>query len=795
MNTPGAPYPREASRSHWPRAGHAPWKVFRSSALLACGTAAFAFATARAVGDSLWWLGAAVFILLAHAWQVFVRRGFEVERTLGPERLALNLKAEGLADRPAVFPYRVRAVVLGFAAVGFVIYGMQDDIVRAARWAQQAVRKETPHLRVEAPSYTETAAAETPFSASASDVPSREAEVASYLEFYLKDRKPGTRWNLVVKNPQGAEGRTEAVRPLGGAGQLGLSAGSLLEILGLSREIQAPQTLSLEMREDDGRRVHFLSLTLLPVPRPVVEIEPLGQVSGRMQGGDFGEGQGGGSDGSTGEVEEDTRLRLRVKADSRVPLALVELHVRTQSGYRFTKTIGEFANAKELRFESDKSELSLLGVPFKSPDTLYVKAVARTVVPDLFGESREIAYRVRTKQQAREEIIKDLQDAKKALAGDGNAEEIRAAVKEKLEGVASKVPELGRRHPVARQTREALSALEKMTKKGDEPYAEVEKRIDAALESLKREKNADATSSLIARMQSLRDSIAASDKRGASAADENKGESKNADDLSEEAKALAEETRGLKKELGEQADAASSGFSLEEKQQAKDLLARDKTDEKLGAAGEALEKNDKAQAQAGSQAALDEAQKGLGQVMQMMQAARQRAMREAREKLTQADGKLQEARDRLQANESGRGENEKQQSPSGSLDEAGDRLQETPRLTREFNEAVNEARQEQRDARKKSDGKEKGAAERHIEGAQDAVVRALAALQEEESADEEQKREQEGRQSRSQNDAINAQGQLDVGWRKRILEEIARLKASGEGADAPVIRYLESRLR
>ena len=170
--------------------------------------------------------------------------------------------------------------------------------------------------------------------------------------------------------------------------------------------------------------------------------------------------------------------------------------------------------------------------------------------------------------------------------------------------------------------------------------------------------------------------------------------------------------------------------------------------------------------------------------MQMMQAARQRAMRQAREKLTEADGELQSARERGQ-----RGED-----AQGPLGEAGKRLQETPRLSREFNEAVNDARQQQRDAARETK-KEPGKSAGHVDKAQDAIVKALAALQEEEQAEEQQKREQDGRMSRSAMDAFSAQGQLDVGWRRRILEEIARLKAAGETADSSVIRYLESRLR
>jgi hypothetical protein len=44
-------------------------------------------------------------------------------------------------------------------------------------------------------------------------------------------------------------------------------------------------------------------------------------------------------------------------------------------------------------------------------------------------------------------------------------------------------------------------------------------------------------------------------------------------------------------------------------------------------------------------------------------------------------------------------------------------------------------------------------------------------------------------------DILAVQGTLDASWRKKILEEISKLKSQGETAESPMIRYLESRLR
>lgn len=741
--------------------------------------AAFYWATERLAGPGLGWLGAAVFLLLAHAWRVSVWNGLQAERALGRERLALNLRASGFRKVPFLFPYRLRGVVFVLSATAFLSVGLANDASRLASLAASALRPESPVLRVEFPAYTETPPLETPLDADEQSAPRVEVDRASYLEFFLQNKKPDSQWRLDVKE----DSQKVATREMPASGHMGLSASSLvamldgsmqgggdgtlpstqggLQITPLGSEHEGPRSLLVSLTREDGSNAHWLRLEVLPVPRPVVQLEPEGQSQRSLEA-------------ESAQTDEDARLRLSIRVTSRVPLSQVELRIRTKSGYRMTKTVGEFANAKELAFETNQAELSLLGIPFRAPDSLFVKAVAKTVVAGLEGESPEIEFRVRTKQEARADIAKLLQDAKKELANANDAETSKNALRNLLEEALSKAPELGRRHPVARQLRDALGSLPRMKAKGDDAALEVEKRIDAALETLKREQSTDETSSLLARMQNLRNALARP--QGERTAED-------ATSLAKEAKELSAEAEGLKEELAKLADSPTSGFSLEEKQDAQDLLARDQTPERLKQTAEALENNSPTEALARAQGALDEAQKGMGTVLQMIQAARQRTMREAREKLTQADTALQDARERQgQGQESGE-----------PLEAAGRSLRDTPRLSREFDEAVNEARQHQKDAAREANRPQKSG--EHIDKAQDAVVKALSALQEEEQAEEQQRRDQDGRSARAGLDALSAQGQLDVGWRKRILEEIARLKGAGEAADSPVIRYLESRLR
>jgi hypothetical protein len=130
-----------------------------------------------------------------------------------------------------------------------------------------------------------------------------------------------------------------------------------------------------------------------------------------------------------------------------------------------------------------------------------------------------------------------------------------------------------------------------------------------------------------------------------------------------------------------------------------------------------------------------------------------------------------------------------------SLEKSQQDLDSLPQISEEFQEAARDAQKGNQQARQGAQADNAEQLTSGIESAQDGVVRALAALQDEEEAERQSQQEQDGQNFRSTQEAIAAQGQLDMGWRRQILEEIARLRAAGEPADSPAIRYLESRLR
>jgi hypothetical protein len=304
----------------------------------------------------------------------------------------------------------------------------------------------------------------------------------------------------------------------------------------------------------------------------------------------------------------------------------------------------------------------------------------------------------------------------------------------------------------------------------DDHSKAAQKKIQTAMESLQREQNKDRLASVFARLQNLKSTIA-------------KATKEELPKLKDDAENLSKDVQTLKKGLRDAVENSASGLTLEEKQEAQRLLDFDKTERKLEDIKSQLESGDKNRAESTASQANEEAQQHMGAAMQMLMAARQRAMKEARDKLTEADKKLEEAKNSMA----------QQQNPQAdeSLRSAQKDLESTPRLGKEFNEHLNNAKSRTGKALKEGEGQQ----EQNANAAQEEIVKALASLQDEEEMEKDGQRESEEQAYRSSMDVMAAQGQLDVGWRKKILEEISRLRAQGESADSPLLKYLESRLR
>jgi len=707
------------------------------SVVFVCVTAAAVSSSGR--NDSLI-LGALLGLLLAAAWHRFFLDAWQREKSLGQERLALNLQTFGVRPEKLRTQRNTAAAVFLIIWLGAVVPPLAPQVMRGFTWLEQSLRTEQVHLRIEFPSYTDADPKEFQLTNQRSET--LEVDLDSYVSVQFRYRKSKTQWqvNLVPQAPA----TTRITAPIPSSANFGHSAKVILQELSLST--QTDNVVTLEILKN-GKEYARQILKITPQPRPIVELAK-----------------------ENTEPRQAGLIPLNVKARSKIPLASVEFHVRTQSGYRMVKPVAEFANANEQNFNGDNLNFNTQGIPFAPKDTLYIKAVAKTVAEGIFGESEELKFDIITRESIRQNLIQSLEKSLQTLQNQNQStQELKEKLNAELAKAADAAQQMGAQSLAARQMEKINASADKINAPKDKAARDTEQKIKNLLERLKREQTASQVQNLLARLQNLKFSV-------------QRSKEEELPQLSKDTTELRGAAEALKKQLGALVEKQTSGLTLQEKQAALDALKLDRTPENL----KDLERNLKDQklneSINKSQAALDHAQKQLGSVLAMLQAARQRAMREAREKLTRADRELQNARQENQA-------------ARKSLDNSQQDLDSLPQISEEFQEAARDAQKGNQQARQGAQSENQDQMSSGIESAQDGIVRALAALQDEEEAERQSQQEQDGQNFRSTQEAIAAQGQLDMGWRRQILEEIARLRASGESADSPAIRYLESRLR
>jgi hypothetical protein len=663
-----------------------------------------------------------------------------VSDQIGQQRLELNLSTQGLQASSL----RRRRLIFagGFLAVWLagVIPPVAPHARQAYGWLERNLRSEQVFLRIEYPSYVDTPAQEIRLKGDADEIP--EVDSDAYFSVSFRFRKNETQWTVGLT--AGGSSAASELHPVPPTANFGNSARSVLTQLALDPQSEHTVELNI-LKNASGFAKQKIKIT--PRPRPQVELSK-----------------------STGAPEREGSVALDVLARSKIPLASVEFHVRTESGYRMVKPVAEFANANEQSFDGKRIPFNTIGIPFTAKDTLYIKAVAKTVAENLFGESEEIKFEIVTRESLRQDLIQSLEKSLQALQSKSiSADALKDTLRNELAKAREAAGQMGSQSVAAKQTEKISQSAENINSPRDKAAQQTEKKIKNLLERLKREQTANQVQNLLARLQNLKLSIQRS----------------NPDQLSQLNKDT-EELRGaansLKKQLSSMIEKPNSGLSLQERQAALDALKLDNTPENLKELGKSLNEKNQTESINKSQSSLEHAQKHLGGVLSMLQQARQRAMREARERLTRADSELQNAK-------------RDQKSAKDSLGKSQQDLDSLPDISNEFQEAAQDAQQGNQKARQGAQSGQQQQMESGIEETQDAIVRALAALQDEEEAERQSQQEQDGQNFRSTQEAIAAQGQLDMGWRRQILDEIARLRAAGEPSDSPAIQYLESRLR
>lgn len=716
----------------------------------------------RALNPGLAWLSFPIGLLFLKWFDLSLLRGFSLLKKMPIERIELNLKVAGIPFYEKSYRniLKVRAVFVFIAVFFLFTYFLWNDIVHSYDYIAESLKTSKPILRVEYPSFSGFAPKY--FNLTENKLETS-VDTSSYLEIRIENLKSDENWMLTfIENS-----KMTSEKKFSYTIQSGLWSSSVSSLYNLfddkvqdqssnsnNKNINiSPKNIELILSNKDKK--YFALIKITPIANPLVKLEPFHS--------DLFE-----------NVEALGKMTFSVDVASLVPLTLVELSVRTESGYHFNKTLAEFANASEFIFKSDSADLVTLGIPFLSEDVLYIKAVAKTVLSEIVGESKELMFPVKTPTQIRQDIIKNLELAQKELK---LMKKVVAEEKEKaiipLSTAAQLAGQISRSGVIRRNVIEAINFVENISFKKDQPYHAALAKIQSTIDILRRQQNINEASNFLARLQSLKNNVFLL-------------QSKDTEIMStvSEAHNLKEMALTLNKQIMEMLDNQTYSLSKSEKQMVQKLLKNDRTAEKINETAKNLQQKKIPEAQQDIQSAADEGNNHLGFAMQIMQQARQRAIQEARIKLQNSDSSLEKSKLTTSKTET-----------LTQILKAKEFLEKTPQLGGEFNEFLNNAKNATKNSLSFTQEGRSFDRMRSTQTAQESVEKAILSLQDEEESNKELQKEQDARAFRSSMDILAAQGALDSSWRKKILEEISKLKSQGDSSDSPMIRYLESRLR
>lgn len=659
-------------------------------------------------------------------------------RSLSRARIELNLEASRVRSTHYRFKNHLNILLLAVALGMGASLSFQESFLK---WGQYALRSLLPtqaKLSVEAPSYARIGPKEYALSTENTLITT---DTESYLKLRLENAD-GV-WSLSL-NSNGKKQQAQ----LSATGLWSTSTQALYTRLQTNTTNERPP-LSVTLELSNGKKTFHATLALNPTPKPDVVLE---QVSPQRQA----------------QENAKEKLAFGVAVQSVVPLSLIELSVRTKSGYQFKKTLGEFTNDRQEQFRLPYTELLTAGIPFQSDDILYVKAVAKTVLAELVGESKELSFPIQTPMQIRQEVIQKLERALANLKKGGTKENILKDLQESKEQLGS----MSKYGSMQRNLSKAMEQASASQRKQDAQSRAAQAQIQKVLDMLKRQQKNAETINFIYQLQKLN-----ADLNQEKNLDNKETHAQEADKLQVKAQKIHRDLTGLAKLAGE-------FLEPEEKKLVQTLLQADKTAQNLNTAKKALGENNLPASRAQTQMALDSAVKNLSGAAQILSQARARAIAKAKKHLNAASDALEHS-----IQESSSKEMEE------FLKEGTEHLQQTPIVNEEMMAALGSAKKNTEESKQAVRQKKWDKQLKSAQNAQNDIERALLSLEDEEQNEQQSQREQEERNYRASMDILSAQGQLDASWRKKILEEIARLKKQGTPSDDPMIQYLESRLR
>ncbi|MGY3804297.1 hypothetical protein ACWNT8_09570 [Pigmentibacter ruber] len=718
-------------------------------------TIQISFVFYKFVNPSLIWTAFPISLLTLRLFDRYFFQGQQVIKSFSNERIELNLRAAGFSEKNYVKKMNRKKYFIYFLFIVSAVLTFKEEFLFSFDKFISIFKESYPVIKIEYPSYL----SKNPlFLELTKKEQNLEIDSSYYLEINIINLKKSDIWQvqLVDKNQSYPE-KNISYQMRNGSWSTSVQEmySSFSKDIINNNNLIKIEPKNIELIVTNKEKTFKINLTVNLTMKPQVVFEPI-----------FKE--------SLDSPQFHGKLNFKLLVNSKVPLTNIELNVRTKSGYSFKKTIAEFANSAEFQFNSENVELVTLGIPFLAEDILYVKAIAKTVLSDLAGESNELEFPIKTPLQVRSEIIKNLEDALKRLNSMNKPDENFKSLELNILSKASQLSiNLSQSGVIRRNILETMSSVENMSLKNDNYYEKAKAKLITTLNILRRQQKMNETNNFMARLLNLKNNLLM-----------NENWLKHKNEFKSEAAELQEMASHINLQIKKIINENAYPLSNSEKNSILTLLNADKTSDKLKSTERSLTTDNIYDAQNHIQKAMDEANNHLGFAMQLLQQARLKAIQEAKIQLNHADLALENSKYATNKSE-----------VIKTLEKAKANLEKTPRLGGEFNEFLQEAKSNTKKTLQSTNVDSSFDKLVYTQKAQEAVERAILSLQDEEESDKDMQKEQDAHSYRSMMDIISAQSALDSTWRKKILDEISKLKSQGETSDSPMIRYLESRLR
>ena len=152
----------------------------------------------------------------------------------------------------------------------------------------------------------------------------------------------------------------------------------------------------------NGKNKFLATVYVTPTPRPIVKLK---EEQVHIQAHDLNH----------------QKLAFSLDVNSQIDLTEITFLIKTDSGFEYEQVVTEFPNANEKSFVLPYTEVFTTGIPFRENDVLTIKAIAKTPLIDVQGESKEFKYKITKKNPMEKEGNKSSKEDKKNAQSDKEA--------------------------------------------------------------------------------------------------------------------------------------------------------------------------------------------------------------------------------------------------------------------------------------------------------------------------------------------------------------------------------------